>query len=574
MMLRIALLGVPNSRDSGGAERSPRGRRTWALLAYVLLADRPPSRTALAEVFHPEANDPLGALRWTLADLRKLVADTGTSVDGDPVSIEPGPGIEVDVLDLVALATSSGPLPGLLLERLAFRDAPRLESWLDLERHRLKAEIASVTREAAVTALAAGDDTAEAVRLAERLADIEPLDERHHALLIRALVAHGDSATARHRAGVATDMLSRELGTAETNLINAALDTAAAGEVSSPRAIDALVVAGRAAMGAGVPDAALRTLGTALSDARRSGDKKVLVNALLGLAEALSHGVRGLDEIALDLLYEAEAIAASTSDSQSLAVARREIGYIELLRGDYNGSDRWFKRALDAGPTSEDRLHIEAYRGSTLIDRGRFDDAQSILESVIEDARSAGYDQPLAYSLAMLGRLHLSRGEYASAVPLVEESIDVSNRAGWIAFRPFPEALYAQALLGLGRAGEGRELAEASFALACEVGDPCWEGISGHSLALADIDRGELDRAVERLEDSYRRATRLPDSWSWLNGYVLAALADLLVDIDPVLAEARLTELEAIALPSNMEDLSQRARALRERIESKGLAVT
>lgn len=565
-MLEIELLGVPSARDSSGNVRSPKGRRTWALLAYLLLADRPPTRTALAEMFHPEANDPLGALRWTLADVRRILPDSAR-VDGDPVTIVPGGEVTIDISSLDRVATAHDAPTGVLLDGLTFQDAPRLVSWLDLERHRLQAQLASIAREAAVSALATGDPE-EAVRLSERLVDLQPLDERHHALLVRSLVAAGDSGAARRRAGVASDLLSGELGVDETNLVDAALDTAGSGGVSSPRAIDALVVAGRAAMGAGAPDAALRTLGSALRDALVSGDQEVLVKALLGLAEALVHGVRGLDEIALDLLYEAEAISAAMSDSASLAVARREIGYIELLRGDYDGSDRWFRRAQAAGPTPEDRVQIESYRGCTLIDRGLFHEASRVLQDATHDARTAGYHQQLAYSLAMLGRLHVSRGEFASAIPVLEEAIDVTARAGWIAFRPFPEALFAQALLGTGRTDEGRDLAEASFALACEVGDPCWEGISGHSLALAELDLGDIDRARERLEDAYRRSTRLPDSWSWLNAYVLAALCELLVEDDAAETESRLAELEAIAYRGNMEDLIRRATALRARLDS------
>ena len=60
-------------RSSGTAGRSapPRGRKAWALLGYLLLAERPPSRRHLAELLFADADDPLGALRWTLAELRR-----------------------------------------------------------------------------------------------------------------------------------------------------------------------------------------------------------------------------------------------------------------------------------------------------------------------------------------------------------------------------------------------------------------------------------------------------------------------------------------------------------------------
>jgi DNA-binding SARP family transcriptional activator len=63
----IRLLGPPAMERDGRPVRSPRGRKAWALLAYLLLADRPPSRRHLAELLFADADDPLGALRWTLA---------------------------------------------------------------------------------------------------------------------------------------------------------------------------------------------------------------------------------------------------------------------------------------------------------------------------------------------------------------------------------------------------------------------------------------------------------------------------------------------------------------------------
>ena len=66
-MVRIRLLGPPAIERDGVPATPPRGRKAWALLAYLLLAERPPGRRHLAELLFDEADDPLGALRWTLA---------------------------------------------------------------------------------------------------------------------------------------------------------------------------------------------------------------------------------------------------------------------------------------------------------------------------------------------------------------------------------------------------------------------------------------------------------------------------------------------------------------------------
>ena len=70
MTLTIRLLGRPVVERDGQAVPPPRGRKTWALLAYLVLAERPQGRRHLAELLFADADDPLGALRWSLAELR------------------------------------------------------------------------------------------------------------------------------------------------------------------------------------------------------------------------------------------------------------------------------------------------------------------------------------------------------------------------------------------------------------------------------------------------------------------------------------------------------------------------
>ena len=75
--------------------RAPRGRKAWAVLTYLLLADRPPSRRQIAELLFGDADDPLGALRWTLAELRRALGVRGLT--GDPVATTLGDDVSVDV---------------------------------------------------------------------------------------------------------------------------------------------------------------------------------------------------------------------------------------------------------------------------------------------------------------------------------------------------------------------------------------------------------------------------------------------------------------------------------------------
>src|SRR6266571_9447511 len=96
MSLTIRLLGAPRIERDGESEAGPRGNKAWALLAYLLLSRQPPSRRKIAELLFSEADDPLGALRWSLAQLRQAL-EQPNGLRGDPVELALDPGTEIDL---------------------------------------------------------------------------------------------------------------------------------------------------------------------------------------------------------------------------------------------------------------------------------------------------------------------------------------------------------------------------------------------------------------------------------------------------------------------------------------------
>src|SRR5829696_4547002 len=110
--LTIRLLGTPHVERNGERVTAPRGRKCWALLAYLLLRERPASRLALAELLFPDADDPLRALRRTLVELRRALAERlhdlgGADIfQGGPLLLHPPAGTQVDVLQLMGNAPS------------------------------------------------------------------------------------------------------------------------------------------------------------------------------------------------------------------------------------------------------------------------------------------------------------------------------------------------------------------------------------------------------------------------------------------------------------------------------------
>ena len=139
MTLIIELLGCPRvMRDA--VNRQPRGRKSWCLLAYLLLANQPISRERLAELLFSAADDPLGALRWSLSDLRRVLG-SDCKLYGDPLTIMLPSTAVVDV-DLVRRGRwdEAFELRGLgqdLLAGVSVSVSAAFELWLFSERHRL-----------------------------------------------------------------------------------------------------------------------------------------------------------------------------------------------------------------------------------------------------------------------------------------------------------------------------------------------------------------------------------------------------------------------------------------------------
>ena len=99
MTFGIRLLGRPSIERSDGASYRLRSRKSWALLAYLVLSEAAPTRSQLAGLLFAEADDPLRALRWSLAEIRRCLGD-GASLDGDPVVLRLPDDAVVDVASL------------------------------------------------------------------------------------------------------------------------------------------------------------------------------------------------------------------------------------------------------------------------------------------------------------------------------------------------------------------------------------------------------------------------------------------------------------------------------------------
>jgi DNA-binding SARP family transcriptional activator len=574
-VLTVSLLGRPTVRWGERDAPSPRDRKTWALLAYLLIGDGSSSRQRLADLLFPEANDPLAGVRWSLAQLRRLLGD-GVELRDDPVRLQlPDPStVDLDVLahgswrEAVAL-----PLECELLEGLTFDSAPAFELWLSGARRRLRMTAAAVLHEAALATLA--QDPEQAVLLAERTIDIDPYDENHHVLLIRALAAAGRGAGAAEHAAECTRFLRQELGVEPTAAVRDALAVAAAPSpwTSTSASVLAQLEAGEAAVGAGSWSAGMDHLRQAVAQARRLADEQLLGRCLVALGGALVHAARGHDEEGAASLHEGGGIAERVGDDQRAALAWRELAWVEFLRARHDRAHLWLARATAAaGGDAVETAWIAMTAGASHTDVGDYRQAERDLETAVELASTAGLAGPSAFALSFLGRLRLLRGELDEAGEALRASVDAARMTGSTSFIPWPEALLAEVQLRCGDLGAATRMWEHAFTMGRQLGDPCWESMGARGLGLVAIRSGDLDRGIALLEQAPVMCRRLPDSYLWIEAYGLEALCDVAVGHDLPSAGRWIAELERLATRGGFKELTALALYHRARRHESGAA--
>ncbi len=513
-MTTIRLLGTPAILRNGRAVAPPRGRKAWALFAYLLLCERPTSRRELAELLFADAADPLGALRWNLAQLRRALG-LAAALDGDPVQLTLAADVVVDVHD----TDSAG---GVLLDGRDFAASPAFEAWLLVARRRYAGRTETVLREQALAELAAGraDQT---VELATRLVALDPFDEAHHELLVRGLARSGDRAGAVAQVAACRRLFRDELGCEPSPAVWRAAGPGVGGEgaVGDRVAARGHLEAGEAAMSAGALEHGLRCLRQSRAEAAVSGDGVLHARSLVALGSALVHSVRGRDEEGAAVLHEAVAVAEAVGHRGTLVGALRELAYTDVQAGRRASVERWLTRAQRLADGDAELSAILAVQGMNRSDMGDYAGAFSALYGSVERAERFGDRRQAAFSLSLIARAHLLRGETSEAMLALDRALGLVEAERWLSLRPFPETLRGEVDLLQGEIARAAERFERAFALACELQDPCWEGLAARNLGLLHRARGQLGHSRGWIEEARERCTRLPDRYVWMHAHIL-----------------------------------------------------
>lgn len=530
---RVLLIGRPEIRFAGGGPEGevaqPRGRKSWALLARIAMAERPLLRRELADELFDQADDPFAALRWSLADLRRSLA-LPDLLRGDPLSLDPAL-LDIDVWELEAGASTIACLRGELLDGASPADTPAFDSWLLLARAHCGRRCRELSRETALRCLVAGDVDG-ATAAAELGAHLDPLGEDAQELLLRVLVAAG-------RIGDAAACLTecrRRFARAGLPLPPAFATAATQRSVRPPSGVRAgvaaaaLLRAGTAALDAGAADAGVETLRRAADDAERAGDAALQSEVQLALGRALVHAVRGADGEGAIVLRRSLRAAEEAGRPLLAAEVLRELAFVDVQAGRHHSAARALCAAAErpgAGDDAALRARLLAVEGMNEADLGHHLPAVDLLTRSAEIAGSAGQVRQRIWSLGVLSRSLLLLDRVDQSRAAAEASIAGASAERWHAFLPWPQALRAECAARQGDWATAARDAEESFALGCELGDPCWEGMAARALSLIAAHDGDGDAAWRWSLDARARCDRVSDRYVWISGYIGLAQIDL-----------------------------------------------
>ncbi|WP_457962611.1 hypothetical protein M1E17_13815 [Arthrobacter sp. D1-29] len=566
MVLRLRLIGRLSLDRDGQPIPGPRGQKTWAVLGRLVRSPQPVSRQLLVDELFADADDPMGALRWSLAELRRKTGFPN-AFRGNPVSLGPAAEMMADVHDLQR-SIAQGDIPeGHFLEGIDVRGSPGFDSWLLVERQRVDSEVLNELRQATLRALA-GRQFDRAVAFSSAMIRRAPLEEGPHILLVKALASSGKAEAAIRQAEASEAMFAGELGVKATPAIRAAARPAVASPVpgvSARATAESLCEAGLAAVSAGAADAGIECLRGASAAAETSGDKELLSRCLTELGTALVHSIRGYDDEGAVILTEAAGLATAAGAELITAKALSELAYVDVLAGRRASAAHYLEtaRGLATGNPSLTAA-IAGFEAMNLSDWGRLEAGAERFGEAVELSRSANAVRRESWNLGLGARSLFILGRLDEAGEWAHQSCDVARKDRWTAFRPWPEAWLGHIRLAGGEPPVAvREQAEATFALARQLQDPCWEGLAAKTIGLTHLAEGKADAALEWMKNAGLLCGRVTDSYAWMQVEILLAEAQAALEYgDTVRAESVARQAVAGAARGSMDDLLERAVGL------------
>jgi DNA-binding SARP family transcriptional activator len=559
MGVEIRLLGPPQIVVDGEPRRL-KGRKSWGLLANVLLEPRTTRRELVDRLF-ADAEDPMATLRWHLLQVRRAVEPARIVEDAGHLRMV-ADDLRVDAVEvlgsLVPVVQVRAVCRGELLEGMSFHEAPAFELWISLQRTRVAAAAGDILRWAA--SMLARTNPPEALAMVERALLADPFNDAMHELAVDIHLQQSRPSAEGYLDRV-RKLYSQELGADLPESILRPL-TSMASAPGAPR-LDAqtsaqtLMKVVEARLEANEYERAMEVARRAATAAEESGDRRLQARALLTLGRTLIHSLPGRDQESLGVLTRALQLAGEEDNPELLAEIEREIGFVALIEGRYGAAEtaltRSIRWAIVAGnPTLQ--AQAMTFRASCSSDRNDYAAAEVDFLRAIDGLSSQSTRGARGYARTGLARVLLHTDRIAEARSAATLALEEIESGGWHGTAPWPLAILGESQLAEGDREGATESFQRAFAFACEYPDACWESISLRGIALCAASNGDTEEARRLLLKAVDRASGTSDTWRWAVGCVLTDL----VEIERGSVPEHLARARQIASTGPMPDLVER----------------
>lgn len=526
MSLRIRLLGRPELDRDGVAVRLE-GRKTWALLAYLLLAARPPIRREIVDRLWSDADDPLAAMRWTLSQVRKALAPDAAVVERQGALAVSG-AFSVDARDALDGGWDGERIEDLargdLLEGFDTFDATEFGSWLSVQRARVGTARLDAIRSGAASLVRT--DPLRALELAERALAAEPFDDALHELVVECHLARGDVTRATEYMTAIERRYRHELDAPAPPRLRRALERPDAG-IARPLLrldIEARVLLDTAAAraAAGAWDDARDMTTRAINAAAATGDGALEVRGIVSFLNIRTCQLGGGRAEWDPLLQRAFMLASDIGDRRLVCDVETERGRLAAIEARFGTAEASLRRALALAEELRDDLRVATARrllGTSESERCDYASAEADLRAAAEhpERRSAA----LAYLARMLVR-----------ADRLEDAADVAERCAarmtgdGIVWGPLAIIQLGEVRLARGDLPGAAERFASALTIASETGDVDWTVLALRGLAQIDLRDGRPERGATTLRQALTITGKRPGCRRWCEALVLADLVE------------------------------------------------
>ena len=180
--------------------------------------------------------------------------------------------------------------------------------------------------------------------------------------------------------------------------------------------------------------------------------------------------------------------------------------------GDHEGAQdliRRGQRVADGANHLYSQMVLAAAQGDVLVGAGRIDEAVAVLEPAVRTCREKNFVGQLINALKHLGRAYVPAGRSAAAVPLIQESIDLQEKAKVYVERALQHTALAMAHLDLADSGQAEAHLRKALEFAERNGERAWEGWARLVWGELSLRRGDREAAARYVDEAQEIAEEL-----------------------------------------------------------------